>query len=136
MNKTQKLDNIVTEFNNTLTDFAKNIASIFPSSLIGNNISLITSILNSKEPNEKHKIIHTFIVKVLPYKNKIDEGDESFFLNKSFNDDTKDSSILDSVFEIKSLWTKLNDNNKKYVVQYMQLLCEISQEYYVCHSKE
>ena len=136
MNKNTELDTIVTEFNSTLIDFSKNIATIFPSSLIGNNLNLIVSILNSKEPDTKHKIMHTFICKILPYKNKIDEGDETFFLTKSFNDDTGDSNILNNIFEIKSLWKQLNDNNKKYVIQYMQLLCEISQEYYICYNKK
>jgi len=134
MDKNKKLDNVVTEFNSTMVDFAKNIANIFPNSLIGNNLNLIISILNSKEHATKHKIMHIFICKVLPYKSKIDEGDETFFLNKSFNDDTDDTSILDNVFEIKSLWKILNEQNKKYVVQYMQLLCEIAQEYFSIYS--
>jgi hypothetical protein len=130
----KELDRIVNEFNNTLSDFAKNLANIFPNSLIGNNLSTILTIINANDT--KHKLIHTFICKVLPYKNEIDNGNEDFFVNKSFSDDTDDSNVMNSIFELKSLWKKLNNNNKKYVIQYMQLLCEISQDYYKCHNQK
>ena len=80
--------------------------------------------------------MHAFICKVLPYKSKIDEGNESFFLDKSFSDDTDDSGILGKIFEMKNLWKQLNDSNKKFVIQYMKLLCEMSQEYYDCYSSK
>ena len=115
-----------------------------PNSLIGNNLKLIISILNSKDT--KHKVISIFICKILPhkkevdiYKKKMDEGknkidDEKKFI-KLFENDINDSNVVNHIFEIKSLWTQLNDSNKKYVIQYMQLLCEISQEYYECYNK-
>lgn len=125
----QIVEECVTDFNSTLLDFATKISVLFPCSVIGANINIIRPMLTTKDENTKHKIIHIFILKVLPYKQQIDSGDEQFFLNKSFNEDTNDNNMLNNIFEIKKLWKQLNNENKENVKRYMQLLCEISQEY-------
>ena len=121
---------IITEFNSVLLDMIKNIASVCPNSIVGRNIGDIEKTL--KTASSKQKIIETFITKVLPYKSKIDNGDEDFFLKKDYSNDFDGNDTWGSkVFEFKNIWTQLNNNNKNIIIQYMQVLCELSQEYFL-----
>lgn len=122
---------LITEFNSTLWDFVCNISSIFPDSYICQKKQYIKPIIDSSDSNINKKIMEIFIYKVLPFKSKIDDGDESFFLNHSFEKETNgDKSIDNKIFEFKQLWTQLNDINKQCVIEYMKTLCAISEEYF------
>lgn len=119
-------------FNDTLIDLATNIADICPNSIIGDNIKLIKGII--KDPSNKTKILDIFVLKVLPYKPQIDNGDEEFFLRKSFDDDVSDlgdDSLSGKVFEFKNIWKGLKEENKQIVIQYMQILCTLAQDYFI-----
>lgn len=120
---------LLCDFNSTLLDLANNIADICPNSIIGNNISYIKNILkNSKDD----KFIGMFIIKVLPYKKQIDEGDENFFMNKSYEKDLENTdNSISQVFEIKNIWTTLSIENKNIVKQYFQILCGLAQNYFL-----
>ncbi len=70
--------------------------------------------------------------RVLQYKDQIDEGNEEFFLGKSYDDDIdSDNSILSKVFEFKTIWKDLKRENKDLVIQYMQILCQLAQNYFL-----
>ena len=127
-------DSLVNDFNNTLLDLINNIAYVCPDTIIGNNSNYIQSLLKNSE--NKTKFIEAFVARVLVYKPQIDAGDESFFLNKSYDEDIKDvnSSNMDlssKVFEFKNIWKELNKENKDYIIQYMQLLCLLAQQYFM-----
>jgi hypothetical protein len=124
------IEDIMNDFNCTLLDLADNIAYVCPYSIIGNNIKDIHKTVRRLE--KKNKLIEIFIVKILPYKDKIDEGDDAFFLGKSFNKDLDgDNSMINKVFEFKNIWTILKIENKTLLIQYMQLLCMLAQKYFV-----
>ena len=78
------------------------------------------------------KTIEIFCIKVLQYKDKIDAGDESFFLEKDFKDDLKgdENIVLKHILSFKSIWRELSKANKEVVIQSMQILCELAQEYF------
>jgi len=134
----QEIFNVVNDFNQTLLSLATNIASICPNSIIGNNIKDIQKFINNKQ--NITKFIDMFCINVLKYKDKIDEGDESFFLGKDYSDDICDPSKknnqeelvknLDIVSSLKSVWEKLNSDNKKIVIMNMQILCALAQIYF------
>lgn len=130
MNNTEQ---IIIDFNDTLMDFAMNLAKVCNNSLISDNIQYIKSALKTNE--NKTKFIDTFVTKILPYKTNIDNENEKereeFFLNKSYDDDANgDKSTASKIFEFKKIWKTLSKDNKDCVIQYMQILCEISSEYY------
>ena len=57
----------------------------------------------SKEEN-KRKFIEVFVGKVLQYKDRIDQGEEDFFMNKTYDDDLdNDDDLTGKVFEFKSI---------------------------------
>ena len=124
------VDEYVLSFNETLIDFLLNLSKIIPNSLIGKNIVDIEKAI--REKGNRYKFIDVFVAKVLKYKSQIDDGNEDFFMEQSFNDDTEgDSSMVNRIFEFKDLWKKLDENNKKVVIQYLQVLCELAQEYFI-----
>jgi hypothetical protein len=126
-------DQIIIDFNDTLLTFVENLASVCPNTLIADNKTTIKNVLNKKE--NKRKSIDLFVAKVLIYKPMIDEGNEDFFLKKSFDDDVKGvdggDMISSKIFEFKDIWKNLNAENKSFVIQYMQVLCLLAQNYFV-----
>lgn len=128
-----ELDQLINDFNETLSDFIDNLAGVCPDNIISDNRNLIKRMLS--KPDTKNKVIDAFVAKVLIYKPQIDRGDESFFLNKSYDDDVADVSegknLSGKIFEFKNIWKKLSFENKTYVIQYMQLLCELAQNYFL-----
>ena len=49
-------------------------------------------------------MINIFVAKVLKYKKDIDEGNDKFFLEKSYDDDLSgNSSLTGKIFEFKSI---------------------------------
>ena len=60
---------------------------------------------------------------------KIVKGDESFFLQNTFDDMTDgDSKIINIIFKFKDFWGKLNDENKEILKSYLLsliALCDI-----------
>lgn len=134
--ETNNLDNIVDDFNIMMSDLIHNIADICPNTIIGNNVGYMEKLIKKKDNNRK--LIDLFISKVLIYKPQIDEGNDDFFLNKSYDDDitTVDTNknseyISGKIFEFKDIWFKLKYENKQLIIQYMQLLCQLSQEYFM-----
>ena len=127
---------IVDDFNSTLTDLINNIADICPDTLISDNKNIIKKMLS--KPDTRTKAIDTFVAKILIYKPQIDRGDEKFFLGKSYDDDLtnvsngSDSNTLSTkIFEFKNIWKSLSPENKDFVIQYMQLLCLLAQNYFL-----
>lgn len=124
------IEQIITDFNNSLLDLVLNIADICPNSILGiNKKSIEKEIL--KEEN-KRKFIDLFVTKILKYKPKIDIGDETFFMEKIYDEDLDGNMILlNKVFELKSIWKQLRRENKDIVIKYMQILCELAQNYFI-----
>ena len=100
-------------------------------SLIKNNIDLITK--NIKRNPET--IIRLFAIYALPYKAKIDSGDETFFMGESYDkivDGDKQSAMI--INEIKKVWAKLGKSDfdmavKENIKDYMKTLIGIADEY-------
>lgn len=127
------IDQLIDDFNSTLTDLIDNIASVCPDNIISDNRTIIKKMLSRQDT--RTKVIDTFVAKVLIYKPKIDEGNEEFFLGKSYDDDLQDvqdgTNLSGKIFEFKNIWKKLSIDNKSFVIQYMQLLCILAQNYFL-----
>jgi hypothetical protein len=78
--------------------------------------------------NNPKKIVDIFVQYILKYKQQIDSGDENFFMSKTYDNEI-DDDMINKVFEFKTLWKQLNDDNKGVVIQYMQCLCQLSLNY-------
>ncbi|QKF93980.1 hypothetical protein QKU48_gp0522 [Fadolivirus algeromassiliense] len=128
MNK--EIISLISDFNDTLLSLALNIANICPTSVLGTNIKDIEKQIKRKD--NFTKFIDMFCIKVLQYKDQIDAGDESFFMNKDYSKDLEgqESVSFDYVLSFKSIWNQLKKENKQIVILNMQILCELSQQYF------
>jgi len=133
-----EINQIVEDFNSTLLDLIENIADVCPDTIVADNKTTIKNTLFKAE--NKRKAIDTFVAKVLIYKPQIDSGNEDFFLNKSYDNDLKGveggNALTGKIFEFKSIWKNLKRKNKDFVIQYMQILCLLAQNYFMmCDSQ-
>jgi hypothetical protein len=118
----------VTNFNKTLLDLSEQLSLICPNTIVSNNLTNLKMIIN----NFPNKILELFIIHVLPDKDKIDNADKNYFLNKSYDNALdKDKDATKKFFEFKDIWYKLTDQNQNLVIQYMQCLCYYAQEYFM-----
>lgn len=125
-----EITQIVTDFNSTLLTLAKNVANICPSSIIGSNIKDIEK--QFKRKDNFTKFIDLFCIKVLQYKDQIDIGDESFFMNKDYSKDVDgaDNVGLNDIISLKSVWKDFKKENKDIIILNMQILCDLAQLYF------
>lgn len=129
------INEIITDFNSTLLSLANNIATVCPTSIIGTNIRDIEREIKKKE--NFRKFIDLFCIKVLVYKDKIDSGDEDFFMSKDYGSDLRGhGDALDHVLTLKSVWSELTQENKEIVKMNMQILCELCLQYYISIRKK
>tara|TARA_Y100000780_G_scaffold153585_1_gene138340 strand:- start:8504 stop:8893 length:390 start_codon:yes stop_codon:yes gene_type:complete len=122
------VEEITLEFNSSLLEYIRNMAKLFPGSTLSNNLDLLEKMI-SKYPN---KFIDQFVLYVLKYKDRIDASDEDFLLNHNFEEELKGkNSVVQYVFEAKSIWEQLNDDNKQGTFLTLQVLCYYTQEYFL-----
>ena len=81
----QEITLLISDFNNTLLSLASNVAMVCPNSIISANYKEIEKQINRRD--NFNKFIDLFCIKVLQYKDQIDLGDESFFMNKDYKND-------------------------------------------------
>lgn len=129
------MDTTVSDFNTLLLDLVDQIIILFPKSILAGNKDVIEMIM---EKNNK-KIIDYFVMYILKYKKQIDSGDESFFLENTFSEDITSAckeadkrdtnDIFKKAFEFKTMWKTINKENKKVIIQYMQMLSSLALNY-------
>lgn len=122
------MSNYVDDFNNTAIDLCNNVALVCPTSIIGRNITDICKILRGK--TNKNKFIDMFVLHVLEDKDEIMNGNEDYFLKKSYEKEVG-SEHTSSIFEFKDIWGKLDRNSKNIIIQYMQVLCLLADGYFM-----
>jgi hypothetical protein len=119
---------LVTIFNENVLKLATQLSKIVPESLIAKNLSNLGLVIRTTPK----KAIEVFVLYVLEHKSKIDAGDETYFLNNDYENITSiDKDNTQRMFEFKDVWGKLSDENKQLVIQYMQFLCDIAQQYFL-----
>ena len=76
------------------------------------------------------KVVEGVLVKVYPYRKQIMEDDDSFFLQKKYEDDTKNEGNLVKVLKIKELWdTDMDENTKKTLFNYFKVFIVLAEKY-------
>lgn len=130
------LDEIVGDFHTLLFDLLQEFYKISPNSIVANNRDKVEKVLitysKSSDPGKRYKIIDIFVLKVLIFKPEIDRGDDSFFLRRTYEEEAEgDVFIMNVINEIKKVWSVMNSQNKENILQYLQLLCELAQNYFL-----
>ena len=68
---------------------------------------------------------------VIPYGDKILTKDETFFVEKDYNEYTGDDQSTSEIFrKLKTCWTDLNDENRTVIWKYLTVMLNLSKKIY------
>lgn len=116
----------LTAFNSQLINFIEYLNTKFPDNVqmksYGTSIELV------KKVNPR-KLVEGFHQYVYPFKDKIMNNNESFFMEKDYNEDmggTSDSML--EAIQLKSLWGTIDLDVKNQIFRYFQLLCLLTEK--------
>ena len=113
------MNNIIKEFNDISIDFLTQTSSLIGSTYLY-KFKLMTR-FNSMFA------IDLFIERVLPFKNKIVQKDETFFLNKNLDTD----DYMDDVIGIKQIYHTLDRQSKENIWDIVLALVYLAEERYI-----
>ena len=113
------MNNIIKEFNDISIDFLTHTSSLMGSTYLY-KFKLMTR-FNSMFA------IDLFIERVLPFKNKIVQKDETFFLNKNLDTD----DYMDDVIGIKQIYHTLDRQSKENIWDIVLALVYLAEERYI-----
>jgi len=127
------MSNILKAFNNHLLEFVDDLISVFPDDIDLKAMQVF--LCNYKKINPK-SIIGLWKYYVSDkYRNEINKGDLTFFLNKDYSEDIIDvnwdtvENISVIVEKIRMYVKKLNDDNRQKALKYLQNLIKLSDLY-------
>lgn len=126
MNKT-----ILSAFNNTLDKFIHELIRSFPAEkkfvVFKNAIKLVQKV-------NPRKVLILFIEYISPYKDKLLQRDEEFFLNNNYiniinktNASKENAWVL--IDKIKVYWKDINQQNKDIIWDYFKVLITLAYKY-------
>lgn len=117
----------IKKFNLTINNLVNDIILVFPDyeylRVFKEKFNLLIK-FNARKP------IEYFKTGIYIYKEPIVNQNEDFFIKRNYNEDIKDLQYdsqwsLDQVLNLKELWGKLDDKNKKVIWIYFNVLIKI-----------
>jgi len=122
---------VLTAFNNHLLEFLQDIANIFPEDRDIQRAKSALELLKKANPKAILTIWKTQITDV--YDTKIKAGDISFFLDKDYENDLKQSKssskIMDAINRLREPIRNMGKENQKKTMVYIQNLTKLSSMY-------
>jgi selenocysteine-specific translation elongation factor len=120
--------NILAAFNDHFVEFISDIQSVFP-----DNVDVLTakkSLIMIRKANPKI-IIQIWKLNIVDnYKDRIEKGDISFFIEKDYSNDlsTIDSSdkIMDGIDRLRNPIRNMSEENRNKTMKYIQNLTKLS----------
>ena len=107
----------ITKFNTTINNLFDDLIKLYPN----NNIFVVNKEkFNMLIKYNAKKIMIEFHTHLYKYKDEIINEDQNFFLEKISSLDNNNN--LKNIIDLKDLWINLNDNNKKTLWLYFQVL--------------
>lgn len=114
-------EEITKRFNKLLFDFFKDVIVTYPDIKIFNELRV--QLRMALMADEKIAINQFHEQLVNNYKNEILKENEDFFLKFDLS-----GTVLSSLNELKNLWTKSSDENKKKLWKYIKVLTVLSEK--------
>ena len=111
------MNTIIKQFNDISIDFLTQTSSLVGSSYLY-KFKLMTKV-------NCVYAIDSFIQNVLPYKNKIVNREESFFMNKSID------NYMDDIIGIKQIYHTLDEESKNNIWEIVLALVYLAEERYI-----
>lgn len=118
-------------FNTHFDEFIQDIITVFPDNADIRAAKNIINLTRKANITMIIKIWHLYVYS--PYKERIDNGDLDFFINKDYSEDldgiSNANDILKSIDSLRSPIKQMSDINKKHSLGYVQNLCKLSELY-------
>ena len=116
---------IALKFNKVVNNFLNDLSSILPKE---KDILVFQSQISVMEMVDPSKMIKSFIKFAFPFKDKIVNKDEKFFLGEG--NVPIEADYMSESIHLKKLWeNKLSDENKEIVWKYFQVLTVLAEKY-------
>jgi len=127
----------LTKFNNTVEQMIDALAERYSyHEYFSKELSLTKEKFVLLRKTNPRKVVEGVLVFVYPYKKQIMENDETFFLQKDYNNDTKDEGHLVKALKIKELWdTDMDDMTKQNLFNYFKVLIVLAERYVAENTK-
>jgi hypothetical protein len=120
MSAAAKNQNIPTIFNNHFAEFINDICTIFPDNVRILSAKNALSTIRRANPKMIIKIWINYVA--TPYKNQIDRGDISFFLEKDYSSDfvdyTQSDNIMDYINMLRDPIRNMGEENQAKAMTY------------------
>jgi hypothetical protein len=127
MNKSE----ILSAFNNHIQEFFKDVIIIYPDD---DDIKVANSSLSVMRKANPRLVIEMWKEYMLKYKKEINEGNIDFFINKNYADDLRTTSnssvILEKIDTLREPMKKMDPENLKKTIKYVQNLTKLCEIYY------
>ena len=117
-------------FNSHFMEFLEDVMVVLPGNKNIKTAKFYVKNLNRMNPTLVVKAWHLYCV--VPYADKIENGDFSYFINKDYKSDVGESDeynsgqVLDAIEEIRKAASALSDENQKKIIKYVQNLSKLS----------
>lgn len=127
----------LTKFNNTVEQMIDALAERYSyHEYFSKELSLTKEKFVLLRKTNPRKVVEGVLVFVYPYKKQIMENDETFFLQKDYNNDTKDEGHLVKALKIKELWdTDMDEVTKQNLFNYFKVLIVLAERYVAENAK-
>lgn len=121
------MDNLIDEFNNTGNMCVDFILSITDDS----DLRFYKKAMDNIIIADKSKGIEQFIIYCLPHEKYVYNEDEEYFINMNSKEMKVDdnSQNLFHILKLRTYFTKLDNDVKKLIFEYLKLMCSFSKEY-------
>ena len=120
---------IVKGFNKHFDEFVEDIQSVFPEDDQVKTMKNLLFLFKKTNPKIVLEYWNTYIH--VPYKEPIENGDISFFINKDYSADvTMTDSISNFIERLRGYVRNMTEENQQKSMKYIQNLCNLTKLYY------
>jgi hypothetical protein len=123
------MSNILTAFNDHFVDFINDVQSVFPEDPDILTAKNALTAIRKANPKMIVKIWKAFIAD--KYKNEIEAGDISFFVDKDYSSDVSSSNssdkIMESIDRLRVPIKNMTPENQSKTMKYIQNLTKLSE---------
>jgi hypothetical protein len=121
----------LTKFNNTIEQLIDALIERYSyHEYFSKELSLTKEKFVLLRKTNPRKVMEGVLVFVYPYKKQIMDSDTNFFLNKNYENDTKDEGHLVKALRIKELWeTDMDEQTRESIFTYFKVIIVLAEKY-------
>lgn len=126
----EKIQMCTTMFNSLICEIGNLLKREFP---YDQSMVIYSGVVNDITKNKPSQAISFFITNIYSndnYRKYINEGNDNFFLGNTYDDiSNSNENNAKAIFQFKSSWAKLSDDDKNYIKDVMKTLLKISAQF-------